>query len=375
MITFKLNSLLLASSLVFTASGTFAQDNSVDEWYNHQNSNGWYDMKTPEYFYGNFGITTKNPKRNLHITGVQPGYNVPNFPFLSDAAGIRIDYIKSNGQYNGMMPAKFADLQTPSLSDYSLYTSWDLLAKENRFSIDHVLGGESIERFTILDNGNVGLNISNPDADFQIYRDGFAHMKMQGYGTTFETMTVGGNGWGGPHSYQGDILMRTLGGGRNMIFSTGSDFETGSSHNESFIFSTNNKALMIIKDNGKVAIGTSNTPSTAGGKNISNYNLFVEGGILTEEVRVNSGWADYVFEDNYQLKSLNEVAAYINENGHLPNVPSAEQVQAEGFGVAEMTKIQQEKIEELTLYLIKQQEQIEQLMQEVKDLKTGADEE
>lgn len=118
----------------------------------------------------------------------------------------------------------------------------------------------------------------------------------------------------------------------------------------------------------KLSVGTANTPTSIGGANISNYNLFVKGGILTEEVRVRTGWADYVFADNYKLKPLYEVESFINENRHLPNVPSAKQVEEEGLSLGEISKIQQEKIEELTLYLIEQQKQLDELKKQVKEL-------
>ena len=101
-------------------------------------------------------------------------------------------------------------------------------------------------------------------------------------------------------------------------------------------------------------------PTTANSVDVSAYTLFVKGGILTEELRIStfSTWADYVFEKEYCLKSLSEVANYIREHGHLPNVPSASEIAEKGFEVAEMAKIQQEKIEELTLYAIDQDKKI-----------------
>ncbi|WP_308131051.1 hypothetical protein [uncultured Flavobacterium sp.] len=128
-----------------------------------------------------------------------------------------------------------------------------------------------------------------------------------------------------------------------------------------------------LKFNGKVGIGNGfgNFPTTAGSVNVSNYNLFVKGGILTEEVRVNlqSAWADYVFDENYKLKSLKEVETFIKENGHLENVPSAKQVKDEGLELGEMVKIQQEKIEELTLYIIEQNKINERQNKELQELK------
>lgn len=63
--------------------------------------------------------------------------------------------------------------------------------------------------------------------------------------------------------------------------------------------------------------------------------------------------ADYVFDDNYNLKSLSEVEAYINENKHLPGIPSAAEIAKNGMNVSEMTNMLLEKIEELTLHMIR----------------------
>lgn len=128
-----------------------------------------------------------------------------------------------------------------------------------------------------------------------------------------------------------------------------------------------------LKLNGKVGIGDVTTfPTTAGGVSVANYKLFVTGGILTDEVRVtlsSSGtWADYVFHKDYNLKPLSEVETFINENGHLPNVPSAAQVKEEGIALGEMAKIQQEKIEELTLYIIELNKKLEAQQKQIDDL-------
>lgn len=139
-------------------------------------------------------------------------------------------------------------------------------------------------------------------------------------------------------------------------------------------------ALDQLKFNAKVGIGYDfgSYPTTAGSANITNYNLFVKGGILTEEVRVSlqSTWADYVFNKDYKLPSLVEVENHIKKRGHLINVPSAKEVAENGIELGEMTKIQQEKIEELTLYIIeqnkineKQTQILEKQTQEIETLK------
>ncbi len=128
----------------------------------------------------------------------------------------------------------------------------------------------------------------------------------------------------------------------------------------------------------KVGIGmfSDSFPTSLTGVDIDDYRVFVNGGILAKEIRVATTWADYVFETDYNLLPLNELESYIKDNGHLPNVPSAAQVEEQGIEVGEMTKIQQEKIEELTLYTIAQQKEIEtqkemlqQQQQQIEDLK------
>lgn len=135
---------------------------------------------------------------------------------------------------------------------------------------------------------------------------------------------------------------------------------------------TGDFALRQLKLAGKVGIGYAfgNYPTTSGSVNISKYNLFVKGGLLAEEVRVSlaSTWADYVFAKDYKLPTLQEVEKQIQDNGHLFNVPSAKQVAADGIDLGEMAKIQQEKIEELTLYLIQQNKEIELLKSKNKEL-------
>jgi len=125
-------------------------------------------------------------------------------------------------------------------------------------------------------------------------------------------------------------------------------------------------SYMNIFRDGKISIG--NISSRPG-----SYKLYVEQGILTEKVRVaiqNTGsWADYVFADNYELKPLHEVESFINENKHLPDVPSADEVVKDGIDVAAMNAKLLQKVEELTLYMIQQQKQMEQQQREIEALK------
>lgn len=80
--------------------------------------------------------------------------------------------------------------------------------------------------------------------------------------------------------------------------------------------------------------------------------------LRSREIRVDiNTWPDYVFEDDYNLMSLEETEKFIEDNGHLPNVPSAVEVESQGLNLAETDKILMEKTEELTLHLIELKKQ------------------
>ncbi|NBB19509.1 hypothetical protein GVN20_09120 [Runella sp. CRIBMP] len=95
------------------------------------------------------------------------------------------------------------------------------------------------------------------------------------------------------------------------------------------------------------------------------YRLYVQDGIMTEKLKValrnSSDWADYVFAPNYKLMPLNEVEKYVSENKHLPNIPSAEEMSKNGLDVMQTSAKLMEKIEELTLYVIELNKEIQAL--------------
>jgi len=98
------------------------------------------------------------------------------------------------------------------------------------------------------------------------------------------------------------------------------------------------------------------------------FQLEQDGLLRLRKVRVDAEtWADYVFEKDYKLMPLNQVEQFINENGHLPNIPSEHDVKKEGVDLVEMNMYLLEKIEELTLHLINQDKQIKQLVDTLHD--------
>ncbi len=94
-----------------------------------------------------------------------------------------------------------------------------------------------------------------------------------------------------------------------------------------------------------------------------------DGIITTDQVRLNvTTFPDYVFAKDYQLMPLKEVAQYIKSNKHLPNMPTEAQVVAEGMNIGQINTILVEKVEELTLHTISQEEKIEKLMKKIEAL-------
>jgi hypothetical protein len=90
--------------------------------------------------------------------------------------------------------------------------------------------------------------------------------------------------------------------------------------------------------------------------------VFVNGSIFTKEIQIKSNvWADYVFKDDYRLPSLSEVKRHIEEKRHLPDIPSETEVKEKGVNLGDMQVKLLQKIEELTLYLIRQDEKIQLL--------------
>nr|WP_315425086.1 hypothetical protein [uncultured Pedobacter sp.] len=121
----------------------------------------------------------------------------------------------------------------------------------------------------------------------------------------------------------------------------------------------NPESFSFFNNAGNIGFGTLNPTEK----------LSVNGKIRAKEIKVDAAnWPDYVFEDGYKVETLKELESYIRANKHLPGMPSAKDVEGNGLELGEMVKLQQKKIEELTLHLIEKEKQLQNQENKVNQL-------
>ncbi|MHC0446349.1 hypothetical protein ACWA1F_13145 [Flavobacterium sp. 3-218] len=104
------------------------------------------------------------------------------------------------------------------------------------------------------------------------------------------------------------------------------------------------------------------------GTTVPDEKLTVKGKIHTQEVRVDIAGPlvpDYVFADDYKLKSLQEIESFIKENKHLPEIPSAKEIEKNGLMLAEMNMVLLKKMEEMTLHMIEQSKELRRVKEQL----------
>ncbi len=272
----------------------------------------------------NVGIGTTTPKGFLEVKGSLPDGQV--FTDVNDRnnKSIVLNIGSVVDAVGGWRMIKFFDFPQSNINSKSeLYFGLEDRSDFNRFL------------FSAQTGGNTQMLIRNKSQQelMKFYEDGSDNVFMQ-FGKPNTRIIIGGYG-----DYPNSL-------GHKLFVQNGSAKIEGN----------------ILTD-ANIGIGTSNFVDGA-----NTYRLSVKGKIRAEEIKVYNTWADYVFNTDYKLSTLNEVESFIKQNGHLPNVPSAKEVTEKGLELGEMTKIQQEKIEELTLYLIQQNKEIEELKAQMKIL-------
>ncbi len=215
----------------------------------------------------------------------------------------------------------------------------------------------------IRNNGYVGIGTSSPTEKLEVSGNAKATNVTATSAVQSSTLTVTGN-----------VTFNSLAGSSSKILTVGSNgllssadmSEVGDgmgNHIATTNLNLNGKNIVgaisgtggiYVAQNGNVRIGAGTANPTKA--------LEVNGAIRSKEVLVEvTNWSDFVFDKDYDLMTLNEVESYIKENGHLPDVPSAKEVKANGVEVGEMNAILLQKIEELTLYIIELEKKIEKL--------------
>lgn len=273
------------------------------------------------------GIGTNNPKHLLHING--------------------------NTMISGSNKALlFATSESSTYGNFGIrYTGSGLnfyMPKE---------GSPTNYLLFIKNNGNIGIGKSNPTSKLDVSGS------IQSTVLQSESLNI-----------SGDVNFRGLAGSSTKILTIddngdllSADYSTIQDNmgNHTAIQNVNlngNKLVggasgnggIFVADNGNVRIGVGTMNPTKA--------LEVNGTIRSKEVIVEiANWSDFVFDNNYKLMSLKETERFIKQNGHLPNVPSAAEVEKEGIELGEMNAILLQKIEELTLYVIELEKQIDEL--------------
>ena len=298
--------------------------------------NGGFDLKMILDEEGALGIGVPNPTEKLEVAGTAKADN-----FKGEYAQYG-DYDYVSGQNQG-----FAILSTNAWNDGTPGTGWHFPDNKrgsifqtdtlgNFYFITHGGAPGTFDTQMILDaNGNLGIGTSAPAEKLDV--DGGIRI-----GNT-STTQAGAIRWTGTdfEGYDGTAWASfTSGGTSNSPWNTAGD--------------------TISFSGARVGIGTA-TPQ---------HELDVSGTIRACEVEVNNldGWCDYVFEADYNLPSLKEVKSYINTNKHLQDIPSEAEVMANGVSLNDMTKGLLKKVEELTLYMIEKDEQVEALLKRIEEL-------
>ena len=213
---------------------------------------------------------------------------------------------------------------------------------------------------------NVGVGTASPRGKFEVKVNesdnltfGAMHTMASGYATSyigFNFFRDGNANWkttsDGSNSGGSVIFSNVLG---DLMFSNvnGESIPDEITTNDAGIkFNTK----MTLSSDGRLGIGV----NPRNDLDLLNYKLVVNGNIKCKKLRVDlQNWGDFVFDSNYELMDLNSIEQFISKNKHLPGMPDAAQIEKEGIEVGEMVRLQQIKIEELTLLLIKMQKQID----------------
>ncbi len=281
---------------------------------------------------------------------------------------------------NGNIVIPFGNFFGTSGTTYKklLQTGWDIA--NNDYLSFYTAGAnadDQNEKMRITMNGRLGLGISNPKARLHVYE---STALTSGSGQFMPLTSVSGN-TGSNSLHHNTWLQRNssgLGNWSDVVLVDGLSIDvsfanlnstTGDNpktwwkrhaYSNTQTWGDGSNTYMSLEQ-GKLCIGTKR--STAH----SNALLSVDGKVVCKDLYVtaSSDWPDFVFEKNYQLTNLYAVRDYYEANKHLPNVPTACEIEEKGINMSEMSAIQMQKIEELTIYIIQLKTELDELKKQL----------
>ncbi len=315
-------------------------------WISFTSTSNWKQSNSNTYNnVGNIGIGTTFPQQKLDV--VIPTNNFVSFGsnYLADGdiSGIQFGYRQDNLLYR--KTALVYERTTGSKGKIHLL---------NDIEVNNESASMEDARFTISDNGFVGVSTTNPLTNLQV-------------GTDLVFMDA-------PSNIIGNNLYYDITTNKYKRIATGVanaitfENEGGFKFNTSSYGSSNSEIsvwmpAIYVNEYGQMGIGTTN---------LFDYKLAIDGKLIATEIKVknSASWPDYVFDENYKLMPLLELASFIKENHHLPKLESAsEHNKSKEIDLGKMNIILLEKVEELTLYIIEQQKRIDELDSKISKIK------
>lgn len=214
-----------------------------------------------------------------------------------------------------------------------------------------------------FNTGNVGIGVSNPQYKLDV--DGKVFLR-----------TCEWRGDRGAYSYlqwQAHTLVMGVPAGTaavtRLYLTSGGSSDYDHLYSEFKMFTAYSDGSQVAK----IKLNTEencwiNTPGYIGiGTETPQNKLDVRGAIRADEIYVNvASGADFVFDESYKLRPLSEVKEYVEKNQHLPEIPSAEEMQQKGVNMNDLQMQLLQKVEELTLYILQQEQRIQQLETQIK---------